>query len=391
MFLHIGLARTSGLQNRSSKPSTGAKFGSLFVLLSATFLIVSCSSVSVQNPNSTAPTVANENISVHIVPAIAEVQSGARLQLMATVTGTGSTGVAWSSTEGNVSDDGVFQAPSVTTATVATVTAVSAGRPTKSGLARVTILPASSTPGLAITSASMPSGRLGVNYSATVNATGGNEPYTWKAISGTLPTGLALDPADGIISGKPTQAGTYTFQIQVTDAFFNTAKASSNVVVSADQTSQTSGNFDGPAELPRTYLQTAMLNTPAPGSTIEVNSGGNLQSALNSASCGDTIQLQAGAIYSGFFVIPAKACDDDHWIIVRTSAPDSTLPAEGSRITPCYAGVASLPGRPAFSCSAPQNVLAKILYTRLAGSGPIQFANGANHYRFVGLEIARPA
>jgi hypothetical protein len=147
--------------------------------------------------------------------------------------------------------------------------------------------------------------------------------------------------------------------------------------------------FDGPAELPRTYLQTRLADTPAPGSTIHVGSGGDLQGALDRAQCGDTLELEAGATFTGpQFKLPAKACDDQHWIILRTSAPDSSLPPEGTRMTPCYSGVASLRGRPAFSCAVPQHLLATILHAG-AGSGPIIFANGANHYRLVGLEITR--
>src|ERR1043166_3726703 len=110
------------------------------------------------------------------------------------------------------------------------------------------------------------------------------------------------------------------------------------------------GATDGPAQLPVAYVQTAMANTPAAGSTILVSAGGNLQTALNNAKCGDTIKLAAGATFSGLFTLPAKACDAQHWIIVRTSAPNSSLPAEGKRMTPCYSGVTSLSGRPSFNC-----------------------------------------
>jgi hypothetical protein len=115
-----------------------------------------------------------------------------------------------------------------------------------------------------------------------------------------------------------------------------------------------------------------------------------LQSALTSANCGDTIQLQAGATFTGIFTFPAKSCDDNHWIIVRTSADDSSLPAEGSRMTPCYAGVSSLPGRPTLQCASTNNVLAKLVMAT-GGSGPIVFAAGANHYRLIGLELTRVA
>jgi hypothetical protein len=150
-----------------------------------------------------------------------------------------------------------------------------------------------------------------------------------------------------------------------------------------------SDRFDGPAELPRILVKSSLADTPAPGNVRTVKEGGSLQEAFNSASCGDTLKLQAGAVFQGLFQIPAKSCDDSHWIIVRTSAADDTLPAEGTRLTPCYAGVASLPGRPDFHCSSTANVLARIEFAGKSGSGPLMFQRGANHYRFVGLEITR--
>jgi hypothetical protein len=148
-------------------------------------------------------------------------------------------------------------------------------------------------------------------------------------------------------------------------------------------------SFDGPAELPRVFINSAMSNTPAPGKVLTVAAGQNLQNALNNANCGDTIRLQAGATFTGSFTLPAKNCDDQHWIIIRTSAPDSALPSEGARITPCYAGVGFLPGRPVYPCSTPRSVLARIVYSGSGASGPIGLAPGANHYRLVGLEITR--
>jgi hypothetical protein len=152
--------------------------------------------------------------------------------------------------------------------------------------------------------------------------------------------------------------------------------------------SDSSGHLDGPAELPREYVKSALADTPAPGNVVLVKTSAEFRSALDKAACGDTIQLQAGATFVGSFKIPAKNCDDRHWIIVRTSAPDTDLPAEGVRITPCYAGVPSLPGRPNFPCSAPKNVLAKVVFND-HGSGPFTFLSGANHYRFIGLEVTR--
>ncbi|HEY8132673.1 MAG TPA: hypothetical protein VII12_12365, partial [Thermoanaerobaculia bacterium] len=75
------------------------------------------------------------------------------------------------------------------------------------------------------------------------------------------------------------------------------------------------------------------------GMTINVPAGGDFQGALNSAQLGDTITLAAGSTYSGNFTLPAK--NGSGWIIIRTSAPDSSLPAQGHRMTPSYSS--SLP------------------------------------------------
>jgi hypothetical protein len=73
---------------------------------------------------------------------------------------------------------------------------------------------------LHITTPSLANGSVGVQYSATVGASGGNPPYTWKLLagSGVLPPGLSLGKATGTISGKPTTAGTYQFVIEVRDS-----------------------------------------------------------------------------------------------------------------------------------------------------------------------------
>lgn len=150
------------------------------------------------------------------------------------------------------------------------------------------------------------------------------------------------------------------------------------------------GQYDGPAELPIATVPSAMADTPTPGAIISVNAGADLQAAMNGAACGDVIELQAGSVFNGQFTVPAKNCDINHWIVIRTSSADSALPAEGQRTTPCYAGVASLVGRPQYPCTNPQNVLAMV-QMQIQGSGPFQFANGANYYRLIGLEVTRAA
>ena len=145
--------------------------------------------------------------------------------------------------------------------------------------------------------------------------------------------------------------------------------------------------FDGPAELPRFYVKSSVADTPAPGHVLLVKDGDGLKDGLRRATCGDTIVLQADATYMGHFELPAKSCDDGHWIVIRTSSPDSSLPPEGARITPCYAGVSSLPGRPPFHCNSTKRVMAQIGGVK-GQEKIISNSAGANHYRFLGVEIA---
>ena len=170
--------------------------------------------------------------------------------------------------------------------------------------------------------------------------------------------------------------------------FFALFAVSSGLAQNAPPREAAPSKFDGPAELPREFVKTSLADTEAPGKRILVHPEDNLQQAINQAACGDTLALESGAAFVGRFTLPAKDCDDSHWIVIRTSAPDSRLPPEGTRLTPCFAGVDSLPGRPPLRCASTENVLAKLVFDK-TGSGPLVFDDGANHYRFIGLEITR--
>jgi hypothetical protein len=323
----------------------------------------------------------NQGPRIRISPDTATLTSQAEQQFSVSFTGTSNTAVSWTATAGTISPTGGFTAPKVTSNTSVTITAISQADGSLYTTAAVNVTPAAA---LAITTTALNQASLGSTYNASLSATGGIPPYSWNLAAGTLPTGIQLQTVSGVLSGTTSVSGSYSFTAKVTDSAGNSSTRALTLPVSS--TSQS--GFDGPAELPRIYIQTAMADTPATGNTIVLSSGGDLQSALNSANCGDTITLQAGATFSGVFTFPAKSCDDGHWVIVRSSASDSALPAEGSRLTPCYGGVASLPGRPALNCASTANVLAKLLMPA-SGSGPVVFAAGANHYRLTGLEITR--
>jgi hypothetical protein len=69
---------------------------------------------------------------------------------------------------------------------------------------------------LAITPDSLPHGTVGTAYSETLHATGGQYPtYTWALVKGTLPPGITFK--DGVFSGTPAEAGSYTVTVSVND------------------------------------------------------------------------------------------------------------------------------------------------------------------------------
>ncbi|MHC4713671.1 MAG: putative Ig domain-containing protein, partial [Planctomycetota bacterium] len=58
----------------------------------------------------------------------------------------------------------------------------------------------------------------GAQYSQGLSAFGGNPPYTWSVVAGSLPPGLSLNSSTGEISGVPTAAATYDFTVEAEDS-----------------------------------------------------------------------------------------------------------------------------------------------------------------------------
>ncbi len=62
----------------------------------------------------------------------------------------------------------------------------------------------------------------------TLEASGGTAPYTWAATG--VPTGLTISP-DGLVSGTPTETGTFTVTATAKDAVADTADTTFDIVV----------------------------------------------------------------------------------------------------------------------------------------------------------------
>src|SRR5579862_157565 len=64
----------------------------------------------------------------------------------------------------------------------------------------------------------LPNGTQTVVYDQTITASGGVAPYTYAVTSGSLPSGLSLDPSTGEITGTPANTGVSNFTITATDS-----------------------------------------------------------------------------------------------------------------------------------------------------------------------------
>ncbi len=108
-----------------------------------------------------------------------------------------------------------------------------------------------------------------------------------------------------------------------------------------------------------------MAGTYAMAAEFVVPAGGDFQSAILNAQSGDTITLQAGAVFTGNFTFPAK--NGTAFVTIQTSS--ATLRnLSGIRV-------------------APANVSQMATIVTANDTPAMDFAFGGHHYRFIGLEI----
>jgi Disaggregatase related. len=118
-----------------------------------------------------------------------------------------------------------------------------------------------------------------------------------------------------------------------------------------------------PATLPQSQPESPREST---GRVIQVAAGEDLQAALDMATPGDVIELEAGAVYTGNFILPRQP-ESSEWVHIRVASSDSALPPPGTRVSPAD--------------SAAMAVLT-------ASSGTIlSTAAGAQRYRLTGIEF----
>jgi len=126
----------------------------------------------------------------------------------------------------------------------------------------------------------------------------------------------------------------------------------------------TSAFIDPPAP-PQVFLNTTY--TPGTGMTINVAAGGKRADRDQLRATRRYDRSCGRATFTGNFTLPNKTTGTG-WITIRSSAADSDLPPQGTRITPAHSSL------------MPKLVSSSSAYA-------LSTTNGAHHYRFIGVEF----
>ncbi|MDQ1082430.1 MULTISPECIES: putative Ig domain-containing protein [Microbacterium] len=140
---------------------------------------------------------------------------------------------------------------------------------------------------------SVADGTVGAPYSQTVDATG-TGPLAFGVSAGALPPGLTLDPVTGVISGQPSQAGSFTFTVEVSGPGGTTSRSYTVTFAAAPQPSPTPSAPTAPASMP-----SAAAAAPTPTASLSAKRlavTGTDSTGVIVAGVAGVVLLLAGAV-----------------------------------------------------------------------------------------------
>ncbi|WP_175494859.1 putative Ig domain-containing protein, partial [Janthinobacterium lividum] len=186
-----------------------------------------------------------------------------------------------------------------------TYTASNAGGTSASATVTVTV----GNPSVSLTPATLPNPTAEAAYTATLAATGGTAPYTYSVTSGTLPVGLSLNAATGVLSGTTNVAGSFPVSIKVADSSTGagapfSASNSYTLIVVAPVISVTPGSLAAPKVATAYSQQLSASGGVAPYAYTV--SAGSLPAGLTLSSSG---LLSGTPTAGGNFTATVQAAD----------------------------------------------------------------------------------
>jgi uncharacterized repeat protein (TIGR01451 family) len=133
----------------------------------------------------------------------------------------------------------------------------------------------------------LPGGKVADPYSQTISASPA-AVYVFSVSNGSLPPGLSLNTTSGVISGTPTQPGTFTFTIKATDPDTCAGTQGYSVIISCPTI------VLSPATLP-----TGTIGGPYPATTFTAAPAGAYSFAITSGTLPAGLTLTSGGLLSG--------------------------------------------------------------------------------------------
>ncbi|MDW8412838.1 MAG: putative Ig domain-containing protein [Acidobacteriota bacterium] len=183
-----------------------------------------------------------------------------------------------------------------------------------------------SCPTITLSPATLPNGTIAVPYSQTITASGGTAPYTFGVTVGSIPPGLTLNSATGVLSGTPTATGSYTFTVTATDANGCTGSQTYTVAINCPTITLSPATLpNGTIAVP--YSQTITASGGTAPYTFSV-SAGTLPPGLTLNSGTGVISGTPTAAGSYTFTVTAtdaNSCTGSQTYTVAINCPTITL------------------------------------------------------------------
>lgn len=190
---------------------------------------------------------------------------------------------------------------------------------------------------LAISDGLMQLGIVNQPYDHVVPTIGGTPPYNFTVSTGSLAPGLQLNATMGEISGTPTTAGLYQFNIKVTDTTgpspFTFEKPYTLLVTPAALPARNDSIATATPIFPGTYIASLSPYTDSAGNAAPDQDYYSL-----TGNSGDTFTLGASANYS-----PYTSASDPGLLIAPTDPAIEILDSTGTRMTTCNDPIADSP------------------------------------------------
>jgi hypothetical protein len=225
-----------------------------------------------------------------------------------------------------------------------TVSASDASGQSVSSSCSITVAPAPPA-----VSCPVPSGQATVAYASSFAVTGGVAPYTYSLASGSLPTGLTLNPSTGVVSGTPTAGSTFNFVAQVMDG--RATAAGSGVASCVIRTSPAPLTLTAPTNIAQAgiayssavaagggvapYTYSIASGSLPPGLTLYAATGGISGTPASSGTFTFTIMVSD---------VAGSKTDSSGSIVVAVAPPTAACPSPTGQVSVPYSSSLAVRG-----------------------------------------------